>query len=111
MTVSSPEITLAVPDRDAALDLVRSLEGLGSAVVEQDGQWRVGLGPGDDATVTEILSAIEAWLSQSGLRSARVTLDGRTYLMEAPAPAETVSAELPAGEPRTAEQRPRSSRA
>jgi hypothetical protein len=77
-----PSVSVAVPDPFAARDLEGFLARLEPGVVEHDGDWCVAVEQGDDATLVEVLSAVEAWLVRSGLRSARVTVGERSYVMQ-----------------------------
>jgi len=77
-----PPVSVSVPDPFAARDLEGFLARLGPGVVERDGDWCVAVEQGEDATLAEVLSAVEAWLVSSGLRSARVTIGERAYVMQ-----------------------------
>lgn len=78
----SPPISVEVPDPLAARDLENVLARLSPAVVERNGKWCVAVEEHGDATLGEVLASVEAWIVSSGLRSARVTIGERAYVMQ-----------------------------
>ena len=88
-------VAVTVPDGLWARELEDRLRQLGPTVVERDGNWSVELETGDDATLAQLLSAVDDWLAQAGPESVRVNVDGREYVMERAAH-QRVSAEQPA---------------
>ena len=72
-----PRISVAVPDPLVARDLETALARHRPVVVERGGQWCVAVEEGSGATLTQVLSTIDAWLAQSGLGRTRVVVGER----------------------------------
>jgi hypothetical protein len=73
-------------DEAAACSLIDRLAGTLPARHEPSGHElrsvAIDAGGGGDA-LSELLTLLREWLSASGVRSVRISLDGRTYLFEA----------------------------
>ena len=83
------EIRVAVADATGVHGLVRRLAGVfDRSSVSFDGRRKeVGFGrSGSRARVVLVLDAVEAWLAEDGVGSAKLSIGDRSYTMVGPVP-------------------------
>lgn len=83
-------IRVQAPDRPAVTSLLQQLLAFERAVSKRkDGLWEVSVqvpasGADADQVVKSVLGSIESWLIECRLPSARVEVDGESYVLERP---------------------------
>jgi hypothetical protein len=96
-------ISVVVPDAAAARELASRLRPLETTAVERDGDWHVELRLGGDEPLAHVLTAVDAWLSDSGPDEVRVHVGEHEYAMHRDA-----GPRVSAGADHTPGSRPRS---
>ena len=73
------------PDPDTALSLVDELRNLHSELLPGEGgrcEVQVELGESRELQIDGALAAVERWLTATGIETAKLTLNDRTYILE-----------------------------
>jgi hypothetical protein len=80
----SPELLIETPSAASAIVLAGSLSEYGARAVVEQGVWRVVVDRCNSFSegAPGALSRTRQWLEACGLATARVTLDGETYLLD-----------------------------